>query len=130
MIKLITVRNFAIKSKIAKLINELRNFHSKGSNRVITEYIERLQANSNQVYDDLIEKSETFLYNLVRYISGSCKFTLMVTDQFLDAHRIFCNLNLNGEPLSPLDLYRARFYGQMVIEKGLKEANRTVDTLP
>jgi hypothetical protein len=117
-------RNYIQKSKI----HELRNFHSKGRNRVICEYVERLQANSNQVYDDLCEKTETFLYNLVRYITGSCKFTLMVTDQFLDAHRIFCNLNLSGEPLSPLDLYRARFYGQMVNEKGLKEANRSVDT--
>ena len=95
---------------------------------MVNEHIERLQANSNQVYDDLCEKTESFLKDLVSYIMGSCKFTLMVTDQFLDAHRIFCNLNLSGEKLSPLDLIRARLYGQIVIEKGLKEANRSVDT--
>lgn len=138
-------RNYIQMSKI----HELRNFHNKGKNRVISEYVERLQSNSNQVFDDLCDKQERYLYNLVRYISGSCKFTIMVTDQFLDAHRIFCNLNLSGElkrlyflfslkfnffylflgePLSPLDLYRARFYGQMVNEKGLSEANRSIDS--
>jgi uncharacterized protein with ParB-like and HNH nuclease domain len=108
-------------------INELRNFQTKNSNRVISEYVERLQDNTNKVYDILHDKNEDFLYNLVRYISGRCKFIMMVTDQFLDAHRIFCTLNIAGEPLSPLDFYRARFYGHMVREKGLREANRSID---
>jgi hypothetical protein len=69
--------------------------------------------------DILYEKEEHFLFDLVKYIKKSCKFVVMITDNFINAHRIFCTINIAGEPLSALDFYKARLYGHLVEEKGL-----------
>ena len=102
---------------------ELNNLdlNSDSENDVMDEYIFRLQEIHNALFQSLNDMNKNDLLNLVNFIRSKCKFIFMETDNFSDGHSIFCSLNTPGEPISALEYFRAKYYGQLVKDKGLQE---------
>lgn len=109
-------------------IFELKNFVNNENKNSLSQYVARLHKNFMTAYDILYQLNEIELDSIFNFIELKCRFIIMISNNFLDAHRIFCTLNITGTPLSPLDLYRAKFYGHLVKEKGAYEANRLIDS--
>ena len=108
-------------------IDELIKFDGKCPNRIICEYIKRLKANYCKIYDDLSGKNEEFLDNLISYVNDSCEFTVKIINDFLEAHDTFCSLNTTSIQVTAIELLKGRFYGQLIYDRGLTEANRTIN---
>lgn len=113
----------------AQGICELKKFLSSESDHsALTQYVNRLKRIFDALYDQIFEFNEKQLEDLLYFIYRKCRFVLMISDDFFDAHRIFCTLNISGEPLSPLDTFKAQFYGHLVKENGVTKASRVIDT--
>ena len=109
-------------------IERLLNFDSNRDNSVIDEYVMRLQEIVNNFYEILDEENENILMRLVDYIGKNCLFVVKLTNQFLDAHRIFCAINIAGQQLSAIDFLRARTYGEVVKQRGYQDITRQIES--
>ena len=105
---------------------ELNNL-DLNSDSINSEYIFRLQEIYNALFQSLNDMYKNNLLNLVNFIRSKCKFIFMEMDNFSDGHSKFCSLNTPGEPISALEYFRAKYYGQLVKDKGLQEADRLIN---
>jgi uncharacterized protein with ParB-like and HNH nuclease domain len=108
-------------------LQKLRDFISNENNSVIGAYVLRLQLIVNKFYELLCEENENDLIKLVNYIGNNCLFVVKLADQFRDAHRIFCSINIAGQQLSAIDFIRARIYGEVVKESEYRETSRQIE---
>jgi hypothetical protein len=108
-------------------IDELTQLNSENVRNEDCDYLFRLQDISNALLNNLEKMTTKNFINLVNFIGSKCIFMLMETDTFSTGHSIFCSLNTPGEPISAVEYFRARYYGQLAKEKGLKQAERLIE---